>query len=448
MIQISPETRQFIREHPSDDVRNLALQAKKYPKVDMPTAITQIAGRQVAAEKIPSWRELEDIWYPKHLSLEQCSSEITARYKAKILQNFLDNLQSNHPSESLLDHPQADTFADLTGGFGIDCSFLAAGFQSATYVERQEELCEIAAHNFPVLGLSHISVRNEDGVDYLTTMLPVDCIFLDPARRNEHGGKTVAISDCEPNVAQLEDLLLSKANCVMIKLSPMLDLSLALKELRYTQAAHIISVNNECKELLLLLGKASQGKSAEVEKEAEKTEETKERKANRENRREAATEREIPIHCINLSTKGTQEEQHFSFTREQEQRSECTYTSTLSTYLYEPNSSLLKAGAFRSIAATFSLQKLHPNSHLYTSNTLIEHFPGRIFRIVSQFSLNKKEIKEGLSDLKKANITVRNFPATVAELRKRTKLADGGDTYLFASTLNNEQKLLIRCEKI
>lgn len=423
MIQISSETLQFIREHQSDDVRNLALQAKKYPKVDMPTAITQIAGRQVAAEKIPSWKELEDIWYPKHLSLEQCSSEITARYKAKILQNFLNNLQSNHPSESRLYHPQTDSFADLTGGFGIDCSFLAAGFKSATYVERQEELYEIAAHNFPVLGLSHISVRNEDGVDYLTTMPPVDCIFLDPARRNEHGGKTVAISDCEPNVAELEDLLLNKANCVMIKLSPMLDLSLALKELRHTQEAHIISVNNECKELLLLLGKATQEKAEEKIKE-------------------------IPIHCINLSTKGAQEEQQFSFTREQEQRSECAYTSTLSTYLYEPNASLLKAGAYRSIAAAFSLQKLHPNSHLYTSDALVEHFPGRIFRIVSQFSLNKKEIKEGLSDLKKANITVRNFPATVAELRKRTKLADGGDTYLFASTLNNEQKLLIRCEKI
>lgn len=423
MIQISPETRQFIREHPSDDVRNLALQAKKYPKVDMQTAITQIAGRQVATEKIPSWKELEDIWYPKHLSLEQCSSEITARYKAKILQNFLDKLQSNHPSESQLYYPQADSFADLTGGFGIDCSFLAAGFKSAIYVERQEELCEIAAHNFPVLGLNHISVRNEDGVDYLTTMSPVDCIFLDPARRNEHGGKTVAISDCEPNVAELEDLLLSKANCVMIKLSPMLDLSLALKELRHTQEAHIISVNNECKELLLLLEKAIQGKAEEKIKE-------------------------IPIHCINLSTKGAQEEQQFSFTREQEQRSTCTYTATLNTYLYEPNSSLLKAGAFRSIAAAFSLQKLHPNSHLYTSDALVEHFPGRIFRIVSQFSLNKKEIKEGLSDLKKANITVRNFPATVAELRKRTKLAEGGDTYLFASTLNNEQKLLIRCEKI
>lgn len=214
MTPISPETRQFINEHQSDDVRNLALQARKYPDVDIPAAITQIAGRQIAAEKIPSWKEIDDIWYPKHLSLEQCSSEITARYKASLL--------------------QGESLADLTGGFGIDCSFLATGFRSATYVERQAELCTIAAHNFPALDLNHISVRNDDGVAYLEAMSPVDCIFLDPARRNEHGGKTVAISDCEPNVAELEGLLLSKANRIMIKLSPMLDLSQALKELPHT----------------------------------------------------------------------------------------------------------------------------------------------------------------------------------------------------------------------
>ena len=294
--------------------------------------------------------------------------------------------------------------------------FLATGFKSATYVERQEELCEIAAHNFPILHLNHINVRNEDGVAYLQTMSPVDCIFLDPARRNEHGGKTVSIADCEPNVAELEDLLLSKASRIMIKLSPMLDLSLALKELKHTQEVHILSVNNECKELLILLGQTSPA--------------------------------EITIHCVNLFTKGTQEEQHFVFTREQEQRSQCTYTDSLGDYLYEPNASLLKAGAFRSIAAAYPVRKLHPNSHLYTSDTFIENFPGRIFRIVNQCSFNKKEVKENLADLKKANVTVRNFPATVAELRKRLHLTEGGDTYLFASTLNNGQKVIIRCEKV
>lgn len=396
MIQISPKTRLFIREHQTDDVRTLALQAKKYPEVDMPVAITQIAGRQVAAEKIPSWKEINDIWYPKHLSLEQCSSEVTARYKANLL--------------------EGDSLTDLTGGFGIDCAFLADKFKSVTYVERQKELCEIAAHNFPILNLKHINIRNEDGVDYLNTMPLVDCIFLDPARRNEHGGKTVAISDCEPDVAELEELLLRKAKRVMIKLSPMLDLSLALKELQRVQEVHIISANNECKELLLILGQTSAD--------------------------------EIPIHCINLYTRGTQEEQRFVFTREEEQRSECSYTDTLGNYLYEPNASILKAGAFRSTASAFSVKKLHPNSHLYTSDALIKNFPGRAFRIVSQCSFNKKEIKEGLADLKKANITIRNFPATVAELRKRIKLTEGGDTYLFASTLNDGQKILIRCEKV
>lgn len=402
MIQISPETQLFIREHSSDDVRALALQAKKYPDIDMPTAITQIAGRQVAAEKIPSWREMEEIWYPKHLSLEQCSSETTARYKARLF--------------------QGDSLADLTGGFGIDCSFLAAGFKSATYVERQEELCEIAAHNFPILNLNHINVRNEDGVAYLQTMSPVDCIFLDPARRNEHGGKTVAISDCEPDVAGLEELLLSKAKRIMVKLSPMLDLSLALKELKHTQEVHILSVNNECKELLLLLGQEAPTEQAPPE--------------------------EIPIRCANLFTKGAQEEQHFAFTREQEQHSQCTYTDSLGDYLYEPNASLLKAGAFRSVAAAYSVRKLHPNSHLYTSDTFIGNFPGRIFRIVNQCSFNRKEAKESLADLKKANVTVRNFPATVAELRKRLHLTEGGDTYLFASTLNDGRKVIIRCEKV
>lgn len=402
MIQISPETQLFIREHSSDDVRALALQAKKYPDIDMPTAITQIAGRQVAAEKIPSWREMEEIWYPKHLSLEQCSSETTAHYKARLF--------------------QGDSLTDLTGGFGIDCSFLAAGFKSATYVERQEELCEIAEHNFPILNLNHIDVRNEDGVAYLQTMSPVDCIFLDPARRNEHGGKTVAISDCEPDVAGLEELLLSKAKRIMVKLSPMLDLSLALKELKHTQEVHILSVNNECKELLLLLGQEAPTEQAPPE--------------------------EIPIRCANLFTKGAQEEQHFAFTREQEQHSQCTYTDSLGNYLYEPNASLLKAGAFRSVAAAYSVRKLHPNSHLYTSDTFIENFPGRIFRIVNQCSFNRKEAKESLADLKKANVTVRNFPATVAELRKRLHLTEGGDTYLFASTLNDGRKVIIRCEKV
>lgn len=183
MIQLSQPTLDFIRAQSDADVRTLALQARKYPEVDMPAAIVQIAGRQSAADKIPSWHATDGLWYPRHLSLEQCSSELTARYKASLVEGESPN--------------KDESFADLTGGFGIDCAFLSARFRQAAYVERQEELCEIAAHNFPLLGLPHINIHHADGVGYLQEMSTVDCLFIDPARRNEHGGKTVALSDCE-----------------------------------------------------------------------------------------------------------------------------------------------------------------------------------------------------------------------------------------------------------
>lgn len=391
-MQLSPETLRFIKEHQQDDVRQLALQARKHPLVDMPAAIVQIAGRQIAAEKIPSWQAVEGILYPRHLSLEQCSSELTARYKATLA--------------------TGESMTDLTGGFGIDCAFLATGFGQATYVERQTELCEIASHNFPLLGLNHITVCNEDGVKHLQEMAPVDCIFIDPARRNEHGGKTVAIADCEPDIAALEELLLSKAKKVIVKLSPMLDLTLALKDIKQAAEAYIVSVNNECKELLLILKKEAPCRN---------------------------------IICINITNRETQ---RFVFTREEEQTAECHYTDSTGRYLYEPNASILKAGAFRILAQRYGLEKLHPNSHLYTSDTLAEGFPGRVFEITRTCTFNKKEIKETLEGIKKANISIRNFPASVAELRKRIKLSEGGDDYLFATTLNNDKKLLILGRKM
>lgn len=398
-MYLSPETILFIREHRNDDVHSLALQAKRYPQVDMPLAIVQIAGWQATVSKIPSWHATEGLLYPRHLSLEQCSSEVTALYKASLV--------------------HGEGLVDLTGGFGIDCAFLATQFKTVTYIERQEELCELAMHNFPLLGLKHIRVQNGDGVEYLQQMPAVDCIFLDPARRNEHGGKTVAISDCEPNAATLEKLLLEKGKQVMIKLSPMLDLSLAIRDMQHVSEAHIVSVNNECKELLLLLRPGDDSP-------------------------EIPSAMSQPIVCINFAN---QEIQRFVFTRKSEQATECSYTHEIGTYLYEPNASILKAGAFRSIASSFHLSKLHANSHLYTSNERIEKFPGRIFRITGYSSLNKKELKNILNGLDKANITTRNFPQSVAELRKRLKLTDGGDIYLFATTLNDERKIIIRCEK-
>ena len=392
-MQLSLETLSFIEENARADVRSLALQAKKYPQVDMTMAVVQIAGRQIAEAKVPSWYRTEGLLYPKHLSMEQCSSEATAIYKAGLV--------------------EGDTFADLTGGFGIDCSFLSRKFKQADYVERQSELCELAEHNFPLLGLK-IGVHNEDGVEYLKQMHPVDVLFLDPARRDGHGGKTVAISDCEPDVSALEDLLVEKAKKVMVKLSPMLDLSLALKALKYVQEVHIVSVNNECKELLLILEKSTDSL-------------------------------EIVIHCEQITSTG--EHQHYAFTQEQERTSDCPLSAEVGAYLYEPNASILKAGAYRSLTQTYPVNKLHASSHLYTSPYYIEDFPGRRFQVEAVSGFGKKELKTLLQGLEKANLTIRNFPSSVAELRKRLKLKEGGECYLFATTLSDESKVLIKCRK-
>ena len=392
-MQISSETLRFIEENARADVRSLALQAKKYPQVDMAMAVVQIAGRQIAEAKVPSWYHTEGLLYPKHLSMEQCSSEATAIYKAGLV--------------------EGDSFADLTGGFGIDCSFLSRKFKQADYVERQAELCELANHNFPLLGLS-IGVHNEDGVEYLKQMQPVDCLFLDPARRDGHGGKTVAIADCEPDVSALEDLLVEKAKKVMVKLSPMLDLSLALKHLKYVREVHIVSVNNECKELLLILQKESASS-------------------------------DITIHCEHIVN--ASEHQSFSFTQEQERTSDCPLATEVGAYLYEPNASILKAGAYRSLTQTYACKKLHASSHLYTSEQFIEDFPGRRFKIEAISGFGKKELKDFLQGMEKANLTIRNFPSSVADLRKRLKLKEGGEDYLFATTLADESKVIIKCRK-
>ena len=393
-MQISLETIRFIEENRKADVRSLALQAKKYPEVDMAMAVVQIAGRQIAEAKIPSWYRVEGLLYPKHLSMEQCSSEATALYKMGLV--------------------EGETFADLTGGFGIDCSFLSRKFKQADYVERQAELCELAGHNFPLLGLN-IVVHNEDGVDYLKRMQPVDCLYLDPARRDGHGGKTVAISDCEPDVSALEELLVEKAKTVMVKLSPMLDLSLALKSLKHVQEVHIVSVNNECKELLLLL-------------------------------RKSAVSSEIQIHCEQIVN--SCEHQHYAFTLSEEHTSECPLAEAVGAYLYEPNASILKAGAYRSLTQAYPVEKLHASSHLYTSAHFIEDFPGRRFKVEAVSGFGKKELKEFMQGMEKANLTIRNFPSSVAELRKRLKLKEGGEDYLFATTLADESKVLIKCRKM
>lgn len=434
----------FVLEHREDDVRQLALQASRYPAIDMPYALTQIAGWQSIRDKVPTWAACDDIIYPPHLPLEQCSSEATAIYKYGVVSKMGEH----------------DSLADLTGGFGIDCWFMSHAFQHTTYVERQEELVNIACHNFQALEhfLKSWNNRTKSIIHYLSSLFgaasaeanllgsetqleqgsilnsrflihnlnseawlsqqssPVSWLYLDPARRDGHGGKTVAISDCEPDINALEETLVSKAVHVMVKLSPMLDLDLALHQLKHVKEAHIVSVDNECKELLLILN------------------------------REVVTQTDhTPIHCVNIKKEETQ---MFGFSKAEEQQTATDLAKTISHYLYEPNASIMKAGAYRCVARRFDLQKLHANSHLYTSNQVISDFPGRVFQVEAVSGFGKKELKALLSDISKANLTVRNFPTSVAELRKRLHLSEGGDTYLFATTLHPEEKILIKCKRV
>lgn len=462
-MKLSAETLLFIEEHLNDDVRILALKATKQAGVDLPAALTQIAGHQAATDKLPAWSRTKGILYPKHLSMEQCSSEVTARYKASLVSGI--------------------TFADLTGGFGIDCYFLSTRFQRSAYIERQEELCEIARHNFTLLNSEDITVYHADGTEYLQHMEPVDCLFIDPARRDTHGGKTVAIADCEPNICALEELLLQKASTVLVKLSPMLDISQALRDLYSVRSVHIISVHNECKELLLLLSKKAveegiklhcvnlltqslreNRESANKETLLSQTPCTKPLQQTREKSLQdtknnhfieefpLSTESAIqPINEVAISSKeisGTLPPTYseFIFSPEEEANASCPYTDSAEKYLYEPNASIMKAGGYRSLAQRYNLQKLHPNSHLYTSSHYLADFPGRRFKIEQVWGFNKKELKE-LSSLKQANLTIRNFPASISELRKRLKLKDGGNIYLFATTFSDGRKAIIQSRK-
>lgn len=384
-------TIKFIAEHLNSDTRTLALQASRYPAVDMRRAITQIEGWQLAQDKLPQWATTEGIIYPPRISMEQCSSQATALYKASLA--------------------SGSTLADLTGGFGIDCSYMARQFEKATYIERNPLLCDIAQKNFKLMGLHHIDIINGNSEDTLATLPPQDWIFADPARRDGAGQKVVALTDCEPDITAIEETLTSKSKKVMIKCSPMLDITAASRLLKNIAEIHLVAVNNECKELLFIL--------------------------------QAGGAAEITTHCVNITSSGNE---LFSFTAHKEQNSSASYATQVGKYLYEPNAAIQKAGCHRTLAAATATCKLHPNSHLFTADTLIEHFPGRRFEIAEVLSFTKSDIKR-VSQMGKANITVRNFPDSVQQLRKRLKLADGGSEYIFATTLADERKVLIICHK-
>lgn len=503
-------TQDFIRQHQDEDVRQLAFLGSKNPEVDMPFALDQIRGRKMARAKLPRWANIDGIIYPPHISMEQCSSESTALYKAELAARLLglpasssfsseyekksenaketengnedekashsyfskireftderavgsefaknertcgkeqiltesdENVNETKEKTCEADFSEEIGFVDLTGGFGVDFSYIAARLgMKSMYVERQAHLCDAAKENFEHLGLKNAIVKNGDGIEVLhsfhskkkdaasaddslgitydqprsllKTNLGLKIIFIDPARRDDAGNKVVSLKDCTPDVTVLQEEMLLKADYVIIKLSPMLDWHRAISELSHVREVHIISVNNECKELLLVLSARNMGEN-------------------------------LRIYCINDAQSFVCDE------LDMESSSVKIAPSPLEEmqYLYEPNASLMKAGCFGVLSERYDARMLSKNSHLFVSREPIAVFPGRSFRIIAVSSFNKKELKRHLSGITKANIATRNFPLSVAELRKRLKLKDGGEIYIFATTLSDESHVLVITEK-
>ena len=395
-------TRAYIQRHREEDVRQLALKGKGKGEVDLPLALQQIAGWQTACRKVPTWAACDGLLYPPHLNMEQCSSEQTARYKASLL-----------PSPSTL-HPSPSTFIDLTGGMGVDFYFMAYEVNKAhgshkspcLYVEQQEHLCELARDNFALLGLD-CTVVCGSAADVLSKLDPVSVVYLDPARRDLHGARTYALEDCTPNVLELLPLLLAKADRILLKLSPMLDWPTAVDDLGCVSEVHIVSVHNECKELLLVLQQEPSDS--------------------------------LRLVCVN---DGAVFETSPSMGPIEEKGGPVD-----PSYLYEPNASIMKAGCFDEIADFYHIRELYANSNLFVSAHEITGFPGRSFRVEAVTTLNKHELKTALQGIDRANITVRNFPMSVEGLRKRLRLKDGGDVFLFATTMSNGEHRLFICRK-
>jgi len=379
----------FINRQLHSRAADLILHASKYPEWDMKAIAKQLVGKQIAKKKLPSWFKNEAILYPVRLSMEQCSSEETASYKSTII--------------------SAGKGIDLTGGFGIDTYFLAQNADSVIYCERNADLAEIVSSNFKAFNQTNCEVYTGDGVDYLQKLDKLDWIFIDPARRKQ-SERVFRLEDCEPNVIDLKELFFEKANQVLIKTAPLLDIQQTINNLNSVKEVHVISVNNDCKEVLYLLEK---GYSNETQ-----------------------------VFCINLK-KDTQEKFTFKFS---EERNAVNQYSGPLEYLYEPNASIMKSGAFKSIASKYGLYKLHQHSHLYTSKELVLEFPGRSFKIKAMIHPDKKSLAKHIKG--KANLACRNYPQKLEALKKKLKLKDGGNDYLFATTLMDEKPKLILCEKV
>lgn len=395
MAEVKPlslEEQEFVKENEQADPAQLLLQGNRFRHLPLKDLVHYIQARQKIKQKLPTWYQNLNIAYPKTLSLEQSSSETTAAFKANLI--------------------AGNILIDLTGGFGIDSYFFSQRVNQVIYVERFPELTATAAHNAQVLGTNNITFQTADATAFLQTYASsADWIYLDPARRDNHNQKVHRLEDCEPDVLTLLPLLFSKGKNILLKTSPMLDINQAIQDLQQVHKIYVVAVENECKEVLYYLT--------------------------------AAANTNPIIETYNLLP--TKENQYFGFTYTHEEHATVTY-SLPQTYIYEPNAAILKAGGFKSTAQAYHLHKLHRNSHLYTSDNLVKDFPGRVFRLINTSRYQKKELLPQIPE-KKANITVRNFPDTVAQIRTKTGLKEGGNIYLLATTDINQKPVILICEK-
>ena len=488
-------TAEFIQEYREKDTRQLALQSARFPDVDMPYALDQIKGWQTARRKLPTWAACDGIVYPPHLSMEQCSSEPTAQYKLNLAMEWSCRIESSElrveslergveSSENEVESSElrvesleegvdnsseqpatlnsqlstlnchASSMTDLTGGFGVDFSFTSCAFASATYVERNAQLCHMVEHNLPLLGIDNAKVVCADAVDYLSTLDMQTMIFLDPARRDQHGAKTVMLADCTPDVVQLLPQLLKKSRFTMLKLSPMLDWHKAVEDLQGTvREVHIVSVGGECKELLLVLSEEMESElkvfCADIEAGGGSGGSSRSSGSSCSSLScEPSSPRTPSSPCAPSSPSAPSHASLFVYAPGASRPAPNSQLKTQnSKFLHEPNASIMKAGCFDELAAAYGVSPVSRNSHLFLSAEPVDGFPGRIFSIERVTTLNKRELRQALAGIEKANIATRNFPLSVAELRKRLKLKDGGDVYIFATTTAEDEHLLLISHK-
>ena len=418
-------TRQFIAEHREEDVRQLALKQKQYPDVDIAFALQQIAGWQKAKNKLPEIAAIAEWHYPALLSLEQCSSELTARHKAILLSSFIKREATSLSAQA--SSLSKASLVDLTGGMGVDTLYMSDIFEHTIYVERQPELCSLARHNFPLAG-REIEVVEADAEEYLKTMPHADCIYCDPARRSAHGGKVFRLSDCEPDLTRLYPTLASKADILLFKLSPMLDLSEALRTLTDAVQADIVAVRGEVKELLIVcIPSLSAQRIIKPQVSSLSAQRIiKPQALPLSAQRIIKPQASSVIRCFNLGTA----QPAFCYTSNDDRQAACLFADSLCRYLYEPNAALMKAGCFSVISERYGIAQLARDSHLFTSDTLISDFPGRVFEV------------DGLADKHSLNgqaysVISRNHPLTADQLRQRHRLRESDTRFLIATRITS-----------